>query len=184
MMYDIAGQDIDDVVGEILGQDALVTGQDDLLDVLGAALQAKTPQAAAMLKRYIQRRKMSNSQVLTARSPRTSGVRPIGFNQIGIAAGVTATVTTQPQEVFKGYRLVVPETIAPFFTIDNILVGNKSQFPAATPLPAEGFIPQAADVDLDLETVNPAINLSLVVTNISGIAQNFRAMMTGKQVDV
>jgi hypothetical protein len=35
---------------------------------------------------------------------------------------------------------------------------------------------------MDLDTVNPALNLTLVVTNISGVVQNFRATFVGKEV--
>jgi hypothetical protein len=78
--------------------------------------------------------------------------------------------------------LIVPGSIAPFFTIDNLIVGNKSQFPSPIPLPAEGFIPEAQAVVMDLDTVNPALNMTVVATNISGVPQNFRAMFVGKEV--
>ena len=35
---------------------------------------------------------------------------------------------------------------------------------------------------MDLATVNPALNLTMQVTNISGVAQNFRAGFVGKEV--
>jgi hypothetical protein len=185
---DSSGDDVlGEMLGELLGED--IAGDDSSGDdssgdlaVLGAALQAGGPKGRALLKRMVTARKLAGSQVLTGKGPVSSGVQPIGFNQAAIAAGTQATITTQPQTWFKPMRLIVGESIAPFFTIDNIICGNKSQLPAATSLPAEAFIPQAQAVVLDLDTVNPALNLTLLCTNISGVAQNFRAMFVGKEV--
>jgi hypothetical protein len=135
-----------------------------------------------LLKRAIAARKLAGSQVLTNKGPVSSGVQPIGFTSTGVAAGTQVLITTQPQTWFKPMRLIIGESIAPFFTVDNIICGNKSQLPAATSLPAEAFIPQAQAVVLDLDTVNPALNLTLACTNISGVTQNFRAMFVGKEV--
>lgn len=176
---DASGEDLDGMLGELLGDDS--SGEDDLA-VLGAALRTHSPSGKAMLRRAIASRKLAGAQVLTEKGAVSSGVQPIGFNQTGVAAGTQATITTQPQTWFKPMRLIVGESIAPFFTIDNIICGNKSQLPAATSLPAEAFIPQAQAVVLDLDTVNPALNLTLLCTNISGVPQNFRAMFVGKEV--
>lgn len=177
-MMEIAGDDdtgLDDILGDLLeGEDASA--------ILGAALAAKGSAGKKMLAKAIAARKLGSSQVLAPRAPSSSGVQAIGFFQAGIAANTQATITTQPQTWFKPMRLVIGESIAPFFTVDNIIVGNKSQFPSPVPLPAEGFIPPAEAVVMDLATVNPALNLTLQVTNISGVPQNFRAMFVGKEV--
>ena len=180
---DSSGDDIGEMLGELLGDDS--SGDDisgDDIAVLGAALRANSGGGKAAIRRAIAARKLAGAQVLTDKAAVSSGVQPIGFNQAGVAAGTQATITTQPQTWFKPMRLIVGESIAPFFTIDNIICGNKSQLPAATSLPAEAFIPQAQAVVLDLDTVNPALNLTLLCTNISGVAQNFRAMFVGKEV--
>lgn len=183
-MMDIAGADDDasgeDLLGELLGEDD--SSGDDSLAVLGEALAPSKPAGKALLQRAIAARRLASAQVLSPKRPTSSGVQAIGFVSLGIAAGAAAVITTQPQTWFKPMRLVVPETVAPFFTIDNIIVGNKSQFPSAVPLPAEMFIPGAEAVVMDLATVNPALNLTLQCTNISGVVQNFRAGFVGKEV--
>lgn len=194
-MMQIAGLDDssgDDTLGEMLGEllGESIEGDDSSGDdssgldqaILGAALQASNPKAKALVRRMVQARKLAGSQVLTAKGPVSSGVQPIGFTSAGVTSGTQVLITTQPQTWFKPMRLIVGESIAPFFTIDNIICGNKSQLPAATALPAEAFIPQAQAVVLDLDTVNPALNLTLAATNISGVTQNFRAMFVGKEV--
>lgn len=183
---DLLGEDL---LGELLegeddssGEDASAILGSEAAAILGAALRAKGRAGKNLLAKSIAARKMANAQVLSPRGPSSAGVQAIGFFQAGVGAGLQAIVTTQPQTWFKPMRLVVPDSIAPFFTIDNIIVGNKSQFPSPVPLPAETFIPGAEAVVMELDTVNPALNLTLVVTNISGVAQNFRATFVGKQV--
>jgi hypothetical protein len=192
-LNDIEGEDdssgVDELLGELLEGESDTLGADDLavlgsddLAILGAALSAKSKGAKSLLKRAIAGRKLAGAQVLSPRKPSSSGVQPIGFFQAGVAAGTQATITTQPQTWFKPQRLVVPDSIGPFFTIDNIVIGNISQFPSPVPLPAEMFGPAAQAVVMDLATVNPALNLTIVATNISGVPQNFRAGFIGKEV--
>lgn len=187
---DVDGDDSsgDDIASAIL--EGILEGDDSAGDdsagqalaVLGSALRGKGKAGKAALARLVASRKMASAQVLTPRQPSSAGVQAIGFFQAAVAVATQATVTTQPQTWFKPMRLVVPESIAPFFTIDNIIVGNKSQFPSPVPLPGEGFIPSAEAVVMDLDTVNPALNLTIQATNISGVVQNFRAMFVGKEV--
>lgn len=187
----MGGDEIDALVGELLGQDDL-SGQDDLLgevlgdndmSVLGALLRAKGSAGAAAIRKAAAARKLANASVVVKKDPTSSGVEPLGFRSTAaIAAGAQATITTRPQTLYRPERLVVPASIAPFFTIDDIKVGNRSQFPSAEPLPAEMFTQQADAVTLRLDTVNPAIDLILVVTNISGGAQDFRAGFIGRAV--
>jgi hypothetical protein len=191
-LMEIAGEEdssgIDELLGELLegedmaGEDLAVLGQDDAMAILGAALRAKGKAGKSLLAKTIAARKLGGAQVLSPRKPGSSGVQPIGFFQAAVAAGTQATVTTQPQTWFKPQRLIVPDSIAPFFTIDNIVIGNISQFPSPVPLPGEMFVPAAQAVVMDLATVNPALNLTIVATNISGVPQNFRAGFIGKEV--
>lgn len=181
---DMSGEEAAAILGELLeGED--LSGEDlsgeDAVAVLGAALRGKG-KGKALLSKAIAARKLAGAQIMAPRKPSSAGVQPIGFFQAGVAAGTQAIITTQPQTWFKPMRLVVPGSIAPFFTIDNLIIGNKSQFPSPVPLPAETFIPEAQAVVMELDTVNPALNLTVVATNISGVAQNFRATFVGKEV--
>jgi hypothetical protein len=173
----------DDLSGDdILGDDIL--GDDSAAAILGAALQAKGKAGKKLLAKAIASRRLGSSQMLVSKKAGSAGVQCIGFwaGAAGVAAATQAVITTQPQTWFKPQRLVIPDTIAPFFTVDNIIVGNKSQLPSPIPLPGETFVPGAVAVVMDLDTVNPALNLTLMVTNISGVVQNFRATFVGKEV--
>lgn len=181
---DMSGEEAEAILGELLeGED--LSGEDlsgeDAQAILGAALRGKG-KGKAVLNRAIMARKLAGAQMMAPRKPSSAGVQPIGFFQAAVAAGTQAIITTQPQTWFKPMRLVVPGSIAPFFTIDNLIIGNKSQFPSPVPLPAETFIPEAQAVVMELDTVNPALNLTVVATNISGVPQNFRATFVGKEV--
>ncbi|MDD5551329.1 MAG: hypothetical protein PHS34_08720 [Candidatus Omnitrophica bacterium] len=181
---DMSGEDAAAILGELLeGED--LSGEDlsgeEAMAILGAQLRGKG-KGKALLTKAIAARKLAGAQIMAPRKPSSAGVQPIGFFQAGVAAGTQAIITTQPQTWFKPMRLVVPGSIAPFFTIDNLIIGNKSQFPSPVPLPAETFIPEAQAVVMELDTVNPALNLTVVATNISGVAQNFRATFVGKEV--
>lgn len=181
---DMSGEDAAAILGELLEGEEL-SGEDlsgeEAVAILGATLRGKG-KGKALLNRAIAARKLAGSQMMAPRKPSSAGVQPIGFFQAAVAAGTQAIITTQPQTWFKPMRLVVPGSIAPFFTIDNLIIGNKSQFPSPVPLPAETFIPEAQAVVMELDTVNPALNLTVVATNISGVAQNFRATFVGKEV--
>jgi hypothetical protein len=182
MDYEIAGLfDDDDSSGQDMAVMGEVLGYDDQA-ILGAMVRANNPRTRAALSKAITARKLKSSNVVYQKEYTQSGMEPLGFVSLAIGIGATVTISTQPQKLFKPLRLVVPSTVAPFFTIDNIIVGTRSQFPSLVPIPAEMFIPEAEDVDLVLDTVQPAINLSLVVTNISGAIQNFRAGFKGKSV--
>lgn len=187
---DISGEDAAAILGELLGED--VSGDDtsgeDAAAILGAALNAKSRAGKNALRKAITARTLGSAQILSPRKPASSGVQALGFVSgapgaaTAVNPGQQVLITTQPQTWFKPMRLVIPGSIAPFFTVDNIIVGNKSQFPSPIPLPGETFIPEAEAVVLDLATVDPAINLTLAVTNISGVALLFRATFVGKQV--
>jgi hypothetical protein len=88
-------------------------------------------------------------------------------------------VTTQPQTLFKPMRFCVPTTIAPFFVLQDVKVGNVSQFPSSNAIPCEVFVPGMFGGGLSLRTVNPAIFLQITVTNIDAAAHDFRAAFFG-----
>ena len=188
------------VLGELLGDDLLglessgnqadvmgspfygIAGEDDYDAILGAALKAKSPQAAAALRQAIRNRKLKQSALVYPREPSDSNLQPLGFFQAAVPANTQVQVTTQPQTLFKPMRLLVPATIAPFFVVDDIKVGNVSQLPSSQPIPGEAFVQGGFGIGLNLKTVNPAIDLTLIVTNIGGAAADFRAAFFGVSV--
>lgn len=110
--------------------------------------------------------------------------QPLAFNSTGtVAAGASATISVIPQTLFRGRKLVVPTAISGSFTIDDLKVGNVSQFAASGSQAAEAFSPQTTGEDnIQMDTCPPGMTLTLSVTNTSGGALQFRATLFGDSV--
>lgn len=160
---------------------ATISGDLDAM-VLGSALQPANPQAAAALAQAIQQKKLDTATLVAERPVGEANLQPLGFESLNVLAGATVRVQTQPQTLFKPMRLAVPTTIASFFVLEDVKVGNVSQFPSANPIPCEVFVPGMFGGGLNLRTVNPALNLELQVRNIDGAAHDFRAAFFGISV--
>jgi len=106
---------------------------------------------------------------------------PLGFFQSGIGVCTGAIdVISRPQIVFRGERLVIPaNTVAPFFSLIDIKVGNRSQLANSTALPAQTFAETAVGVRLALDTATVAQDIAVVVENISHDNQTFMATLIG-----
>jgi len=106
---------------------------------------------------------------------------PLGFFQSGIGTCTGAIdVVSRPQIVFRGERLVIPSnTVAPFFSLIDVKVGNRSQLANSTALPAQTFAETAVGVRLALDTATVAQDIAVVVENISQDNQTFMATLIG-----
>lgn len=101
-----------------------------------------------------------------------------------VTAGTSSTITARPQTIaFKPQRLVIPATVAPDFTIEDIKVGNKSQLAQSGSLPAEAFTQSSFEVSMDMDTVQTSQDFVLQLTNISGANRTFRAAVFGRSAD-
>jgi hypothetical protein len=57
-----------------------------------------------------------------------------------ILPGQTAQITARPQTgSFRGERIAIPDTLAPYFDVNDVRVGNRSQFPTAQSIGGETF---------------------------------------------
>ena len=106
----------------------------------------------------------------------------LGVNSTGtIAAGATVTLTARPQTVaFRPDRIVIPATLAPNFVVEDIKVGNSSQFVQSGGIPAEAFVQQMFDGLVEFDTVQTSQDFIMIVTNVSGAPSQFRAAVFGK----
>lgn len=134
------------------------------------ALAFKQAQAGALLK---------------SMNPTKARKQVLGMVSTGtIAAAGTAAITARPQTfAFKPERIVIPATVGPDFTIQDIKVGNISQLVQSGDLPAEGFSQTAFGVEMDMDTVQTSQDFIINVTNISGGARTFRAMILGRSAN-
>jgi len=106
---------------------------------------------------------------------------PLGFFQSGIGICTGAIdVVSRPQIVFRGERLVIPSgTVASSFSLIDVKVGNRSQLANSTAVPAQTFTEVAVGVRLALDTATVAMDIALVVENITSDNQTFQAALIG-----
>lgn len=128
-------------------------------------------------------KQVEGSTLVRQSAPTKSRNLVIGFVQTAIAAAASATVTQRPQVLFRPQRVVVPASLAPNFTIDDIKVGNKSQLISAGAVPAEAFAQTSFGVEMKMDTCQISMDLILEVTNISAAASDFRASVYGEAAE-
>lgn len=107
----------------------------------------------------------------------------IGFDSVTtIAAGATSSVIKQPQQVFRPERVTIPDAVADSWLVNDIKVGNVSQFLADGAVPGANFSTKAFGVRMRMDTAQISQQLIINVTNVSGGALRFNAAMTGVAV--
>ena len=106
-----------------------------------------------------------------------------GMGQTIVALGAAATITIQPQRLFKAKLMSFPGSVAAFFGITAVFVGQDSQLAAAGMIPCECFTEQAVNAPIDWDTSNIGNTITINITNIepAGGAPNrtFMGMLIG-----
>lgn len=179
---------------DLVGAEEVLFGADELDDVLGAYdLIGARGRGGAMARRAAPRRGLAaaapgaaqmalarNAVVVREREPNKSRRLYLPLGTTSVASLASSSITSRPQTIaFKPQRLVIPATIAPDFTVDSILVGVQPQAVQNGSAPAEAFVANAVDCQLDCDTVQTSQDLVVVVTNISGSTRNFRGTFFG-----
>lgn len=154
-MYDIVGND-DDLEALLAGDPVAV----------GALPGSGTMAALARARR------VDPNAVVAV--PKTLGNRRRkilpGTTSPSVAAGASATITYETQEVFRPERFVVASAIAASFVITSIIVGTKNQLSAPGSVPADIFAATAFDCDLHFDTANIGNKITVTVTSIEASA--------------
>lgn len=182
--YDIVSGD-DDLLGweDIVGQD------DDLLgtELVGASVRAPNINARSRAAQFaLAMKAAAGKKLVQTRGPTKSRQYVLGYASASLAAAGTETITRRPQVPFKGRRLVVADTAVggpDAFTITDIRVGKNSQLVTTDAIPAAAFSSSSFGVDLDLDTCQVTMDLSIAVSNISAAAATFRAAMIGDAIE-
>lgn len=170
--YDEAAGD-DDVA---LGDDAaLLLGDNEL--VLGGRRRGGRRMAAHPAQ--------GKPQFITMPQPdQQTQVLPFPKSSTGsaIAAGLSDTVQVLPQRPFQTKRLVWSSAVAPFFTMEELKVGQDTMFVQSGSVPAEVFSQTGVGVSLLGFIAKPGITITMSVTNIDTAAQFIRASIIGAAV--
>jgi len=104
---------------------------------------------------------------------------PMGFGLTAIAAGAQQIVNANPQVNFRPSRLVIPDSVASSFMVNDFKIGMRSQLVAPGALPATSFTEKAVGTAMSLDTVNVGQFVTLDISNVSTQAANFTASLFG-----
>lgn len=169
--------------GSIGGPDDIVGGgmPDAIIGQLGAIIGAMGPgQQAALAAQLAQARAIDpNASAVVARTRDKRRRLIMGPDPTVVSAGTAATIQLQPQQLFRTERLIIPSDIAPFFRIDDIRVGNRSQLVTTGSLPGSAFSEVAIDAYVEFDSADIGNLISLTVFNTDDEDQTFLAMLLG-----
>lgn len=107
-------------------------------------------------------------------------LQPMPVPETVLTAAQTVDIPAYPQRGFKPHRLVVPSTISPLFKINDIKVGQETQYVSSGTIYAECFSEVAVAVTLKGTRASLGNNIILNVTNRDAVSsQTFSAMLLG-----
>lgn len=177
----VAGDDVDDLLGgyDIVGARRRAPARRGGFPGFGTAYRPVPTRAVA------QQPLPRHGTLLQEQHPSKDGQLVLPMSSSGtIAAATAATITARPQtKAYRPQRIVVANSIAAFFTISDIKVGNQSQFVQAGTIPAEAFIQGAFGVAMRMDTVQTAQDFVFQVNNIDGAAaHSFLCVVFGRSV--
>ncbi len=104
---------------------------------------------------------------------------PMGFGLTAIPASTQQIINANPQVNFRPSRLLIPDTVAPSFMVNDFKIGMRSQLVAPGALPATSFTEKAVGTAMSLDTVNIGQFVTLDISNVSTQAANFSASLFG-----
>ncbi len=108
-------------------------------------------------------------------------VAGMGFTVVNL--GAIATITIAPQRLFKPKLLSIPGSIALYFAITGVFVGQDSQLAAAGAIPCECFTETAVNAPIDWDTANIGNTITINIQNIEPVggaaSRIFAGMLIG-----
>lgn len=174
---------------ELIGEELDLGYEDDVLggvDIVGARRGgSRSARYRGQMRQAAAYKQANAGLVVRDQNPTKARRLVLPMSSTGlVAAGTSATITARPQTIaFKPQRVVIPATIAPDFTIEDIKVGNKSQLAQSGSLPAEAYTQTSFGVEMDMDTVQTSQDFVIQLTNISGANRTFRAAIFGRAAD-
>jgi hypothetical protein len=128
---------------------------------------------AELASRLSEARKVDPSAVAVVDRPQDRRREfPVGLVAPGPTVfGSSAQAVAFPQVTFRPERLVIPSQIAPFFSIDAIIVGKDNQSVSFDPLPATMFSEVGVGVRLSLKTAVVGMQIIVRFTNVDPLQQ-------------
>lgn len=184
MLYDIAGDDDLDEVGDL----ALVGDDDDLFVDIGddPVEELLAVAGAGGRKRRMSRglaARIAKAKAIVSRRPPTAARNAVlGFGPVTVGAGGTASVLSAPQLPFRGERLVFPSDIAGAFRLTSLIVGQANQLPNGNSIPGRSFDERGDGMEIVMDTAQSNSPISIGVVNTSLASQVFEASIRGTMI--
>jgi hypothetical protein len=112
---------------------------------------------------------------------------PLGFPISTLGGGTPeapsgALAVTQPQTLYRGRRLFVIPSAAGVCVVQDLKVGKDSQLDNSEPVPAEMFAPLSFGGDMNIDTAQVSMIVSLFLGNIGTPDISVTAGMQGTAV--
>lgn len=105
---------------------------------------------------------------------------PMGMFFSAVAKSGVQDVDERPQVVFRPSRLVIPAAVGANFSLNDLRIGQRSQFVSATKLPSAIFSETAVGVALTLDTATVGQDIIATVQNTDASAtHDFSAALIG-----
>lgn len=158
-------------------------------EALAMAARQGNPAAHAALRRIVAQRIAQRGTVVSEQPFRAGREWTIGFDPVVLPKrvapallGTSVLVTTAPQVVFRGERLVIPSDIAGAVQVIDVKVGNRSQFGAGTSVPGRTFDERGVGVRMQMDTAQISQQIIIIAANNSGADVEFTASIIGKAI--
>lgn len=99
-----------------------------------------------------------------------------------VGAGATVNITVQPQENFRPDQPVVDPSIAAYFDITSVSIGNRPQQVFSGPIPGTMYPPNS-QIRLGMDIADTGTNIVVTVTNTDAAAHTFKMILVGEVVE-
>ena len=176
------GQSRDQESMNLLAGHEEILGMEEILGALGLSSKAlkQSPELRSALARKLAQRAPVTQRVAPPKKRRW----PLGFSGSG-AAGTTVNISTRPQCLFRGEKIIATDSGANAAgtntRITGIFVGNKPQLPSfQANILTSTFASGSLDNELLMDTADPAIDITFQVSFV--VAATFEATVFGHSV--
>jgi hypothetical protein len=136
---------------------------------------------------FIRQLMAKNAALVVDRPMNRSRELPLGFPISTLGSGSPAApsgalAVTQPQTLYRGRRLFVIPSAAGVCVVQDLKVGKDSQLDNSEPVPAEMFAPLSFGGDMNIDTAQVSMIVSLFLGNIGTPEISVTAGMQGTAV--
>lgn len=139
-----------------------IVGGDGSSEIIGAELIGA---AAAGNKAALRQIAMRKAGAVVQNQLKNRRRYPLGFVPTEVDSGDAATIPAAPQNLFRPERLVIPSDICFDFGVQDIKVGNQSQFAQSVEVPAAVFSEVSIDTNVTFDTAEVGNQISILVRN-------------------